>query len=231
MRGSFCRHKFCTSKKVYRLGFCRNHYLLHIKLGAICAHPGPKNLTPNRYEEKDGVLYMTIYNAWGGGKKQVIADAKYSEVFRHFNWYISGGYAVFGEGKDKISMHRLVVADKLKPRLVVDHINRNRLDNREENLRVCTVRQNNANKPSKGGTSKFKGVTKNANGTFSSSITDKKKRSNLGVFESESCAAHHYNERAKKVFGEYAYLNEFKCSRKEPRCKFGHTEEGEESKD
>lgn len=41
----------------------------------------------------------------------------------------------------------------------VDHINRNGLDNRKNNLRICTNAENNRNRlPSPGGASKFKGV-------------------------------------------------------------------------
>jgi hypothetical protein len=44
--------------------------------------------------------------------------------------------------------------------LVVDHINRHVLDNRRENLRVCTQRQNTQNvSPRKNTSSRFKGVS------------------------------------------------------------------------
>lgn len=69
-------------------------------------------------------------------------------------WHIgAGGYAVQtlhapGDGYDNydLRMHRLLLGlDKNDPR-VVDHINRDRLDNRLRNLRITDVAGNNRNK-------------------------------------------------------------------------------------
>lgn len=44
-----------------------------------------------------------------------------------------------------VALHRLIMGDPPPP-LVIDHINRDRLDNRKCNLRVCTQAENNQNK-------------------------------------------------------------------------------------
>ncbi len=54
-------------------------------------------------------------------------------------------------------MHRVILGTP--PGLFTDHVNGNQLDNRRENLRVCTPSQNQANKKlSKNNTSGHKGV-------------------------------------------------------------------------
>ena len=59
-----------------------------------------------------------------------------------------------------ILMHRLIMKDPLNKQ--IDHINHDGLDNRKCNLRICNSSQNNSNRrPSKKGTSKYKGVSWN----------------------------------------------------------------------
>ena len=84
-----------------------------------------------------------------------------------FNWHQHSGesYAMaFTPGKKGhcVLMHRLILGLKYKvdSQLWVDHINRNRLDNRRQNLRVVTSSESNQNKgPAAGSTSKYRGVT------------------------------------------------------------------------
>ena len=78
------------------------------------------------------------------GKKVLINDED-EHIFNSYKWHISdSGYAVWRgtvDGKKKtIRLHRLIA--KPSDGLVVDHINRNRLDNRRENLRCVTQAEN-----------------------------------------------------------------------------------------
>lgn len=96
----------------------------------------------------------------------------------------------------------------LPPNLVVDHINRNGLDNRRANLRLVTIAQNNMNRRPWSRSSKFKGVSfhKNQN-RFIARITVNGKRLHLGSFINESAAAKAYDKAALEHFGQFAYLN------------------------
>jgi hypothetical protein len=94
--------------------------------------------------------------------------------------------------------------------LFVDHINHDTLDNRKQNLRVCTMKENNRNvrtlQKTKTG---VKGVWPATNGKkFLAGITVDKKFRYLGYHETIGDAAIAYNKAAGKHFGEFACLNE-----------------------
>lgn len=99
-----------------------------------------------------------------------------------------------------------VIMSKDDPSMVIDHINRNPLDNRKANLRICTRQQNSFNKT---GRSKYKGVYKNHKGKgWIAEIGYNYKHHYLGIFDTPEEAALAYNEKAKEFFGEFAYLND-----------------------
>lgn len=75
------------------------------------------------------------------GKKVIVDDEDYERV-SEWKWsFHHSGYVV--RGKPQISLHRFVM--NAPKGVFVDHINRNRLDNRKENLRLATNRQNQFN--------------------------------------------------------------------------------------
>lgn len=110
-------------------------------------------------------------------------------------------------GKQKaISMHRLIM--DAKPGQQVDHINGNGWDNRRENLRFATNRQNQGNQRIRKFSSSYKGVClhKRTNRWYAN-IKLSGKTKYLGSYASEEAAAKAYNKAAKEFFGEFAKLN------------------------
>lgn len=81
----------------------------------------------------------------------LVDDDSYEMLNRH-NWYISDtGYAMTNIRDAKhIRMHQLVAGKCSNRKLVVDHLNRNKLDNRYSNLRWTTQANNAKNRTSIG---------------------------------------------------------------------------------
>ena len=150
----------------------------------------------------------------------VIVDDEDFDKMNEFKWHTCTKdrrpYALrterFGKRKDNkkhhIYMHRILIDAPIGKS--VDHINGDSLDNRKENLRLCTTQQNSANsagRPNKR-KSKYKGVKKNANcSTWSARITVNRKEIYLGCFKTEEHAAYAYNKAAMLYFQEFARLN------------------------
>lgn len=109
-------------------------------------------------------------------------------------------------GRKKITMHALIAG-----RTFVDHKDGDGLNNRRENLRLCTQQQNMRNTRKRASASRFKGVTfqkdraTQAKPWLAQIKCGKKK--NLGRYATEMEAAHAYDRAAKELFGEFARLN------------------------
>jgi hypothetical protein len=94
--------------------------------------------------------------------------------------------------------------------LEVDHINGLKNDNSDENLRICTRRQNSYNVKKKSSingiecssTKKGVNLVKGSN-KWRSRITINGKRLYLGLFNSEEEAGAAYNKVARKLHGEF----------------------------
>jgi len=112
-----------------------------------------------------------------------------------------------GKNTKLIFMHRILIKNKGEG-YVRDHVNRNSLDNRKSNLRICKIHQNFINAPSYIGNSKFKGVYWNKNiKKWHSRIGHNNKRIHLGFFKKEIEAARAYDKKAKELFGDCCYVN------------------------
>jgi hypothetical protein len=146
--------------------------------------------------------------------KYTIVDDEDFEFLNQWKWcYLKGGYVVKsikanGNKWINIYLHRAIMG-VLCPKLQVDHINGNKLDNRKENLRIVTNQQNNMNKkPGLNFTSKYKGVYWNRDkNKWRSRVNVNGKAKHIGYFTSEIEAAKAYNKKAFELYGEYAWLN------------------------
>lgn len=128
-------------------------------------------------------------------------------------------YIVSTNNKKIILLHRIIMG--ATKGYVVDHINHDTLDNRKENLRICTYQQNMHNrKKIKIKTSKYKGVHYDKiKNKYLAAVIVEKKRIKLGYFFNEENAALKYNEAALKYFGEFALLNDLSDIRNFPEEK------------
>lgn len=108
----------------------------------------------------------------------------------------------------ELSMHREIMGLSGKSPFV-DHRNRNGLDNRKSNLRICSRSQNRINAaPTLGGTSKYKGVSHHGQmDKWSARLVVNGKNLYLGVYTSQREAAIAYDLSAISYYGDFAYLN------------------------
>jgi len=150
-------------------------------------------------------------------KVAIVDDSDY-ELVNQYKWhYNQNGYAVRNQrvGVNKytaVYMHRFICGLVPGDGKIVDHKNGNGLDNRRENLRVCTKTQNQQNqKPRHTRVSKYKGVGfYKRDQKWRARIVVDKTDIELGKFDTEIEAAKAYNEVAKKYHGEFAWINKIK---------------------
>ena len=138
----------------------------------------------------------------------VLFDIDDIDIIRSRKWYIgyNSNRMVMCSNGDLLSREIMRVSD---PKLIIDHINHNTLDNRKCNLRICTQSENSANKRFYSNKSSiYKGVSwyKN-NKKWRSSIGYKRECYLLGYFNDEIEAAKAYDKKARELFGQYALTN------------------------
>lgn len=85
-------------------------------------------------------------------KLKIIVDDEDYPLLSRFNWYVSDtGYAMTQiTGQKHVRMHSLIYGAMPRSKLVIDHKNRDKLDNRKENLRAVTQADNIKNREARG---------------------------------------------------------------------------------
>ena len=143
--------------------------------------------------------------------KVTIVDNYEFEWLSQFKWlYKTGGYIRRLEWNGRqisFYMHREIMNAPVG--MVVDHIDRNPLNNQRSNLRICTIPENLRNyKIAKNNTSGYMGVSiRKTTHRWEASIMVNRLSIHLGYFRTAKDAAIARDEAAKKYFGEFAHLN------------------------
>ena len=135
---------------------------------------------------------------------RTLIDLEDIDKVKNLRWCLNGnGYVLHGTRKNKVFLHRLLT--NCPDDMIVDHINRNPLDNRKNNLRIVNNQQNSMNKGAqKRNTSGHKGVSwdKSRNKWYTY-ITVNYKLINLGRFSILEDAIEARKKAEIKYFGEY----------------------------
>ena len=162
------------------------------------------------------------------GTKEILVDDEDYEMVNKYKWcvikskntfYATRNIPEINKVKGTIIMHRAILG-LIDTKIIVDHKNHNGLDNQKLNLRICTQKQNCANKSAhKNSTSKYLGVNKkkqkyiNKNGeikiseSWEARIMKDGKSLSLKFHKTEEDAARAYDKAAKEIHGEFANLN------------------------
>lgn len=122
--------------------------------------------------------------------------------------YYACGRPINNKNK-RVKLHRVILGLEDNDQILVDHKNRNGLDCRRNNLRLCNNSQNMQNSiPLKGCSSKYKGVSYRKDlKKYTSMICLNGKLMFLGTFIDEIEAAKAYDREALELFGEFARTN------------------------
>lgn len=159
-------------------------------------------------ENESGILIKSITH---GEKIVLVSTPDLPRIMAFDSWCVSPHDKTFyASSKLKtdmyrncnISMHRLIMS--FPENLQIDHIDRNGIDNRMENLRIVTNTQNQLNRGRRNLNNKYKGVYEIRPGVFKSMISFNKKSITLGLFETPEDAALEYNKRHKELWGDFS---------------------------
>lgn len=128
------------------------------------------------------------------------------------SWYMDTAQYAGGRCAPRL-MHRYVfevlMGQAVPEGMVIDHANRDTLDNRRENLRLATPSQNTANSAGQQNTtSRYKRVCWSIwHQGWQVNITKDGRQFDLGIYDDEIEAAYIYDQFALALFGEFAYFN------------------------
>lgn len=151
-------------------------------------------------------LQIELLGSHGENKNMLVSKSTYLKIL-DYKWYLnSNGYpATYNFGR-ALSLHKFLYPN-LEKGLVVDHINRDKLDNRLENLRIITQKENSYNR-NKNSNSKntYKGIKKSGN-TFTATVNKDGQKYEINNIPDEKEAAKIYDAMAEELFGQYAGKN------------------------
>jgi len=160
----------------------------------------------------DGVEIVIPTKKWG--ELSLFIDKEDLDRVLKVGWYVRKPKQVFycygwGMGKKMCSIHRFLL--NFPNCKIIDHKDRNGLNNRKSNLRIATASQNAANSiasPKK--KVPWKGVSfKPKKNLYIVQLVKDGIKKDFGLFKNPLLAAARYNEVAIEYHGEFARLNEF----------------------
>ena len=141
------------------------------------------------------------------GKVAIVDERRYLALI-HLNWHITNsGYAARWENGNLILMHRDIHGTPES--MNTDHINRNKLDNRDANLRSCTQAENMRNvSRHSDSTAPYKGISlMQGSSKWKAKINVDGSSQHLGTFQTPEDAAVAYDKAAVRHYGKFACIN------------------------
>lgn len=134
-----CTHKDCDKEIVAR-DLCKKHWQHFSRYG----EPRRASNETNEIIIDGDTAKIILYTIHLAPFSSVLIDAEDVPKIKDKRFYISHGYAKISQARPTVYLHQIISPCEYP--LVCDHINRNKLDCRKENLRCVTRRENNLNK-------------------------------------------------------------------------------------
>lgn len=191
-------------KKVLAKGYCSKHY------SQVRAHGEVQKRTVrdrNEYRIEDEITYILLYNKDNEVIAEAIIDTEDLEKVLPYKWSVSNCRGTSQYCKDNtVGQLQGFILGLLKgDGKYVDHINRNPLDNRKCNLRLCTNQENIRNcKIPKNNKSGHKGVYwSEERQKWVAQVSINRKTICLGRFISFEEAVEKRKEAVKEHYGEF----------------------------
>lgn len=197
-----CKVEGCNSKHVAK-GYCSKHYQQMKKHGQILDRT---KYDPNEIIEYEDHAEIVLYDKDCNEVARALIDIDDINKVKNYKWHVTHYNYVYSKTRN-LRLHRLVM--DCPDDMVVDHINHNRLDNRKENLRICTQHQNNMNTSIRSdNTSGVTGVCLDTKiNKWRSKIYANGKYIHLGYFNTKEEAIQVRKNAEIEYFGEYRNTN------------------------
>lgn len=134
--------------------------------------------------------------------KEFYFDLEDYDKIKDYCWNVHEGYiTAMNKERKYVRIHRIIM-DIEDQNIQVDHSNRNPIDNRKENLRVCTDLENSRNKNiRKNNLTGFIGISIRENGTYRVRIRDGKKEISIGCYKNIEDAIYNRLKAELKYYG------------------------------
>lgn len=162
---------------------------------------GKNNKRENSYQNDESGTIKVFFN---NTNNFFLTDIEDWNKYKEYTWYENGnGYAVTTiSGNNKCTFYHDIVMNFVPTKKIVcDHINRNRLDNRKVNLRIVDRITNNLNTKIRKDNKTGKMGVFEKNGKWCASIGNNNKSIWLGTFENFEEAILARKEAEIKHFG------------------------------
>lgn len=105
------------------------------------------------YKRKKGksktkyIEYESYYKGYMNNGGEFLIDKEDYDLVKEITWNLDNcGYVSSLVNGKRVQQHRLIMGCKHKDGLQIDHINRNKIDNRKSNLRTVSQKENQRNK-------------------------------------------------------------------------------------